>query len=48
MYYVFLVTILLSVIRVVMLERSRKRKKCKAGNVSLRNNIVELSRKGKK
>lgn len=48
MYYVFIATIILAILRMVITERCRKRKKIKAGRVTLQKNIIELSKKGKK
>ena len=46
MYYIFLATIILTIIRIVMIDKCRKRKKGIAGKVTLKRNIIELSKKG--
>jgi hypothetical protein len=48
MYYIFLAAIVLTILRIVILGKCRKRKKEKAGKVALHKNIIELSKKGKK
>lgn len=48
MYYIFLAAIILTILRIVALNKCRKRNKARAGNVALQKNIIELSKKGKK
>lgn len=48
MYYIFLAAIILTILRIVIIDRYRKRKKAKAGKVTLQKNIIELSNRGKK
>lgn len=48
MYYIFLAAIVLTILRIVILDICRKSKKEKAGKVALQKNIIGLSKKGKK
>lgn len=48
MYYIFLAAIVLTILRIVILDICRKRNKARAGKVALQKNIIELSKRGKK
>lgn len=48
MYYIFLAAIILTILRIVALNKCRKRNKARAGKVALHKNIVELSNVGRK
>jgi len=48
MHYASIVTIVLTILIIVMKNKKRKQRRPAAGNVSLMNNIVKLSRKRRK
>jgi hypothetical protein len=48
MHYASILTVVLTILIIVMKNKKRKQRRPAAGNVSLMNNIVKLSRKRRK